>query len=250
MTTMVYLIVMSLLAGILTGIVGMASLTLYPVLLSVGISPISANATITVAQIAGGIGTVTSSRHELRGHWRQAGLIAAINTAGGILGAVILIHSSNASFQAVVPLFILLAGVMILWPTRQPVQAANATTQRPWLGWLGIWLVGIYTGYFGAGAGLLMIAVLSKIVHERYATFNAMRNFSSLCNNIAATLIFIATLPIAWRVIVPLIIGLFVGGYLGPMIVRIIPANIIKKAVGVFAIVLAAYLAYQNWGTR
>lgn len=76
MLSMIYLILMSLFAGILTGIVGMASLTLYPVLLSIGIPPITANATITVAQVGAGLSTVLSSLRELHHHWKQALRIA------------------------------------------------------------------------------------------------------------------------------------------------------------------------------
>lgn len=245
MLTLLFLILMSIIAGILTGIVGMASLTLYPVLLAVGVPPITANATITIAQVGGGVGTVLSSFKELRHHWRQAFQVALLNTLGGVLGAIILVHSSNAGFQKVVPIFILLAGVLILVP-----KSKREITKNHWfnvLGWLGVFLVGIYSGYFGAAAGLLMIAVLSKIINEEYAIYNAMRNFATFCNNVVAASIFAWRLTIDWQVIVPLLVGLFVGGYLGPIIVRYVPSRYIKTAVGIFALLLAVYLGYQAY---
>lgn len=246
MASIVYLILMSLVAGILTGIVGMASLTLYPVLLSVGVMPITANATITVAQVGAGLGTVSASLKELRHHWKQAGQIALLDTIGGVFGALILIHSSNAGFQKLVPIFILLAGILILIPKRQAGQAAeNKWTTR--FSWLGVFLVGIYTGYFGAAAGLLMIAVLSKLVDENYAIYNAMRNFASFCNNVVAAGMFIVRLPIDWAVIIPLLLGLSVGGYIGPIIVRYIPSKVIELAVGIFALGLSVVLGYQAY---
>ncbi len=173
--------------------------------------PITANATITIAQVGGGVGTVLSSLKELRHHWRQAFQVALLNTLGGVLGAIILVHSSNAGFQKVVPIFILLAGVLILVP-----KSKREITKNHWfnvLGWLGVFLVGIYSGYFGgAAAGLLMIAVLSKIINEEYAIYNAMRNFATFCNNVVAASIFAWRLTIDWQVIVPLLVGLFVGG--------------------------------------
>lgn len=247
MGTLIFLIMMSLIAGILTGIVGMASLTLYPVLLSVGIAPITANATITVAQVGGGLGTVLSSLPELKHHWRLALKIALLNTAGGVLGALILIHSSNAGFQKVVPIFILLAGILILTP--RPI-AKSTTENNPWwnrLRWMAVFLVGIYSGYFGAAAGLLMIAVLSQLVHEDYAIYNSMRNFATFTNNVVSASLFAWQLTIAWQVIIPLLIGLFVGGYLGPVIVRYIPSQYIKTIVGIFALGLAAVLGYQAY---
>lgn len=246
MLSIIYLVLMSLLAGILTGIVGMASLTLYPVMLSVGVAPITANATITVAQVGAGFGTVLASLRELHGHWKQAIQIACLNTIGGVFGALILIHSSNAGFKKLVPLFIFLAGIMILTPARKPGHQLNPRVVT-WLSWLGLFLVGIYTGYFGAASGLLMIAVLSKIVKENYAIYNSMRNFASFCNNIVAATLFISMIRIDWAVIIPLLIRLFTGGYIGPIIVRFIPSKAIKTAVGIFAIGLAIVLGYQAY---
>lgn len=245
--SLIYLIVMSIIAGILTGIIGMASLTLYPVLISVGVLPITANATITVSQVASGIGTVLSSLKELRGHWKQAIQIAIITTTGGVLGALILIHSSNSGFKKCVPFFILLAGIMILLPKKNYKNTKKKSEWIKIISWLSLFLVGIYNGYFGAGAGLLMIAVLSIIVNQKYTIYNAMRNFASFVSNTVTATMFIFMLPIDWKVIIPLIIGLFIGGYIGPIIVRYIPSKIINLAVGIFAIILSVVLGYQAY---
>ncbi|GEN94750.1 sulfite exporter TauE/SafE family protein [Pediococcus ethanolidurans] len=246
MSTVLFLILMSLIAGVLTGIVGMASLTLYPVLLSVGIQPITANATITVAQVGARLGTVISSLKELHGHWKQALQIAILNTIGGVFGALILIHSSNTGFKKMVPLFILLAGIMILYPQKANTTNLNNRFNQI-MSWLSLFLVGVYNGYFGAASGLLMIAVLSKIVKENYAIYNAMRNLASFCNNVVAAGLFIFRLSIDWAVIILLLLGLFIGGLIGPIIVRYIPSTYIKTAVGGFAIILAFILGYEAY---
>ena len=204
--TILFLLGMSLLAGILNGIVGMAALTLYPVLLSVGVAPITANATNTIGLLFSGSSAVAASRHELKGHWHQALVITLLNT-------------SNSS-------------------TRQHLR---------WFGYVLVMLVGIYVGYFGAGAGLLMVAVLSRLVEGPYATYNAMRNLASLVNNLVTSIMFIFSMPIAWGVLIPVCIGLFAGGFLGPVIVRLIPSRIIKTAVGIFALGLAVFLFYQAY---
>lgn len=247
MASMLYLLLMSLIAGVLNGIVGMAALTLYPVLLSIGIAPVSANATITISQMGSGIGTLLSSFKELKHHWKQAILIALINTSAGILGALLLIHSSDADFKKVVPLFILLAAIMILLPKKQ----REGLTKSPWvkaMGWISIFLVGLYIGYFGAGSGLLMIAVLSRALNEKYATYNAIRNFATFLNNGVAGILFAFTMPVHWVVIPILLVGLFAGGFLGPIVVRHVPQNKIERYVGIFALVLSTVLAWQAWG--
>ncbi|WP_267201794.1 sulfite exporter TauE/SafE family protein [Limosilactobacillus kribbianus] len=242
MLSTAYLLVMSLIAGILTGIIGMASLTLYPVLLSVGVLPVSANATITIATV--GAGTTISSLKELKHHWGSAVLVAILSTCGSVCGALILTRSSNAGFQKIVPVFILLAGVLLLWPASK--QGRQQSLRFAWfLDWAGVILIGLYNGYFGAASGLLMIAVLSKAIGGEYTTYNAVRNFASLVNNICSAVIFICTIRIQWSIIGFLLFGLLVGGYLGPIIVRYIPSTMIKKTVGVIAILLAMVLAWQ-----
>lgn len=241
--TILFLLGMSLLAGILNGIVGMAALTLYPVLLSVGVAPITANATNTIGLLFSGSSAVAASRHELKDHWHQALVITLLNTIGGVFGALILIHSSNAGFKFI----IFLAGVLILMPPK-PASSNSSTRQHlRWLGYVLVMLVGIYVGYFGAGAGLLMVAVLSRLVEGPYATYNAMRNLASLVNNLVTSIMFIFSMPIAWGVLIPVCIGLFAGGFLGPVIVRLIPSRIIKTAVGIFALGLAVFLFYQAY---
>ncbi len=191
-------------------------------------------------------GNRDSSLRELHGHWKQAFQIAILNTLGGVLGALILIHSTNSGFKKLVPVFIMFAGILILTPKRHGKSAFDSRIITV-VSWVSTFLVGIYTGYFGAASGLLMIAVLSKIVHENYAIYNSMRNFASFMNNIVAATMFIFTIPIDWAVIIPLLLGLFTGGYIGPIIVRYIPSKVNKTAVGIFAVVLAIILGYQAY---
>lgn len=242
---MLYLLIMSLLAGILTGIVGMASLILYPVLLTAGLPPISANVTITVAQVVGKLGAMLSSLRELSHYRHQALMVAIWNTIGGLLGAELLIHSSNAAFKKIVPIFILAAGILILSPAKEHQQSARRGTR--WLEWTSLFLIGVYSGYFGAASGLLIIAILTRIIPGNYAEINALRIFSEFCSNTIAAGLFIVRLKITWSILLPLIVGIFIGGLLGPIIARIVPSKIIKKIVGVFAIGLAFFLAWKDW---
>lgn len=244
MLSMAFLVLMSLLAGILTGIIGMASLTLYPVLVSIGVPAISANATITVATVGAGIGTTMASLRELHHHWKAAFTAAILCTSGSVIGALIL----NASFKKVVPLFIFAAGIMLLWPSKS---SSNSGLRKGLiatiLGWIGVALIGIYNGYFGAASGLLMIAVLSKVVGGKYVTYNSIRNFSSFCSNVVSAIMFSFMLKIQWNLIIPLLIGLFIGGYIGPVIARHIPEKLIKTSVGIFALILAGILTWQAY---
>ncbi|MBW1606349.1 sulfite exporter TauE/SafE family protein [Lactobacillus sp. Sy-1] len=238
-STVIILIIGGLIAGILNGIVGMAVLTLYPILLSIGVSPIMANVTATISIIFSGCTSVLSSAKEIKSYRSQTIIITVLSVIGCVAGTFVLINSSNAQFKAVVPFIIMLAGIMMLVPKKK-----QPTENRFMRGiqYLFLPMIGLYNGYFGAGSGILETAVLSRIVHQPYYVYNAIRNVLSLASNIISAVIFTLLLPVDWIVIIPLAIGLVVGGYLGPIIVKVIPTKIMEICVGTFAIGLACYL--------
>ncbi|GLB47533.1 UPF0721 transmembrane protein [Philodulcilactobacillus myokoensis] len=238
-TTILILIIGGLFAGILNGIVGMAVLTIYPILLAIGVPPIMANITATISVIFSGFTSVASSVSEIKSYKKQTFIITILSVIGCLIGTILLIKSNNGQFKKVVPFIILFAGIMILLPKSKGKHGNEFVTSFQYS---LLPLVGIYSGYFGAGAGILIVSILSRIVHKPYPVYNAMRNVSSLVCNIVSSIIFIIFMPVDWHVIIPLAIGLVVGGYLGPIIVRYIPTKIMEIAVGIFAILLAGYL--------
>ena len=236
--TTLILITGGLVAGILNGIVGMAVLTLYPILLATGISPIMANVTATISIIFSGCSAVYSSRREIKPVKKETALITLLTTIGCIGGTLILVNSSNGQFKKVVPFIILLAGIMMMIPKKQ-----NKTSRisKPFQV-IALILSGVYNGYFGAGSGIIVTALLSRITGQKYAVYNAMRNVLSLAGNLTSAIIFVFLMPIDWLAIIPLAIGLLVGGYLGPIVVRFIPTKIMEIGVSWFAIGMAIYL--------
>ncbi|QBP18201.1 sulfite exporter TauE/SafE family protein [Acetilactobacillus jinshanensis] len=240
-------------AGIISSSVGMASLATYPSLLYIGDMPaIAANVTNTSSMIFTGMGSGLSSIPELRGHVRQLLLTLVCTFIGSIGGTYLLLSEPSASFKKVVPFFILIAGIMILWP-KKPLNENSENHQRKvrvWeylIGGLAFLIAGIYMGYFGAGAGLILIAVLSHITDEPYPVYNAIRNVSSLSANVVAMTIYAIKATVYWVMVIPLGIGLFIGGYIGPKIVRVIPEKILKTVVGICALVLSVVLFYQTY---
>ncbi|UQS86159.1 sulfite exporter TauE/SafE family protein (plasmid) [Nicoliella spurrieriana] len=221
----------------------MASLISYPALISVGIPPVLANASNTVALICSGISSILASLKELRGHLKEVLPITAMTAVGGLIGSIFLLNSSNAAFSKIVPFLIFFAACSILIPKRQPRNGQKASSKNT-LFWeyLILGLVGIYVGYFGAGAGVIMIAVLSKISDSPYHVYNATRNAATLAANLIASIIFIFVAHVYWSAIIPLGIGLFIGGFIGPSIVRFIPTNVMRVGVGIFAFLLSFYL--------
>ncbi|TPR19582.1 sulfite exporter TauE/SafE family protein [Apilactobacillus timberlakei] len=240
-STIIFLIFIGIISGIINSIIGMASLISYPALISVGIPPVLANASNTVALISSGISSTLSSLKELRGHWKQVTPVILLNAIGGLIGSVLLLHSSNAAFSKIIPFLIFFAACSILIPKKQKLDQ-NKKSNGLFFEYLILGLVGIYVGYFGAGAGVIMIAVLSRISESPYNVYNATRNVATLASNLVASIIFILVANLYWKEIIILAIGLFIGGFIGPKIVRYIPTKIMKNGVGIFAIFLSIYL--------
>ncbi|TPR13238.1 sulfite exporter TauE/SafE family protein [Apilactobacillus timberlakei] len=240
-STIIFLIFIGIISGIINSIIGMASLISYPALISVGIPPVLANASNTVALISSGISSTLSSLKELRGHWKQVTPVILLNAIGGLIGSVLLLHSSNAAFSKIIPFLIFFAACSILIP-KKPKLEQNKKSNGLFFEYLILGLVGIYVGYFGAGAGVIMIAVLSRISESPYNVYNATRNVATLASNLVASIIFILVANLYWKEIIILAIGLFIGGFIGPKIVRYIPTKIMKNGVGIFAIFLSIYL--------
>ncbi|MEJ6400945.1 sulfite exporter TauE/SafE family protein [Nicoliella lavandulae] len=241
-SSIAFLIVIGIISGIINSIIGMASLISYPAMISVGIPPVLANASNTVALICSGVSSILASLKELRGHLKIVIPITALTAIGGLVGSLLLLHSSNAAFSKIVPFLIFFAACSILIPKKK--QDGQKTGSKSILFWeyLILGLVGIYVGYFGAGAGVIMIAVLSKISDSPYHVYNATRNAATLAANFIASIIFILVAHVYWSAIIPLGIGLFIGGFIGPSIVRFIPTKVMRTSVGIFAFGLSIYL--------
>ena len=160
----------------------MGSIFSYPVLLSLGVPPVSADVTNTAALIFTGVGASVSSTKELHGHGRTMWQTALISLVGGIVGSFILVKAPATSFQKVVPFLIMLAGILMLITSHRAkkVKSTQPVTLSPLMRGLRgicIFLVGLYIGYFGASAGVILLAVLGISNNLPFAVNNAMKNF-------------------------------------------------------------------------
>lgn len=251
-STFLFLIVAGFGAGLLASTAGMASLISYPALLSVGLPPVLANVTNTTALIFSGIGSTVSSLKELKGHWKKLSLYIALSLIGSIGGSFLLLIAPASTFKKVVPFFILAAGILLWASSRKKAtstdkmkEAHKTTSKRFWItliSWIGIVLVGAYTGYFGAAGGVIFLAILSVITDDRFVVVNAMKNVIAFAGNLIATIIFIFKTNIDWLLVIPLGLGLLIGGYTGPIIVRHANIHVLRALISLAAFGLAAYL--------
>ncbi|MEU4619653.1 sulfite exporter TauE/SafE family protein [Actinoplanes sp. NPDC023801] len=230
-------------SGLTGSMAGLASLVSYPTLLAVGLPPIAANVTNSVGLLASGAGSAAGSRLELRGQGRRILRQSLFALLGGTTGAILLLNTTSAVFERVVPLLIALAaGVLLLrdqlrgWYTKPKARFA-----QPPLG-AAIFLIGIYGGYFGAAAGVLMLAVMSMSVVEPLAVTNAVKSVVLAASNGAAAVLYAVIAPVHWTAAALLGLGCLIGSWIGPSLVRRTPERPLRIVIAVAALGLAAYL--------
>ena len=226
--------------GLAGSVAGLASLVSYPALLAVGVPAISANVSNTVALVASSVGSVTGSVPELRGQRARARRLAAVAITGGATGSALLLLTPRSTFERLVPFLIAAGAVAVLLPVRKLHPVDTPPTMALLAAVFGI---GIYGGYFGAGAGVIMLAALMMATGETLARSNAMKNLLlGLANGVAACA-FVVFGPVRWLAVLPLAAGFFIGGRLGPVVVRRVPATPIRVFISMCGIGLAVHLA-------
>lgn len=237
-----YLLAAGIVAGLLSTIAGMASLVSYPVLLSMGLSPVAANVTNTASQIFTGIGSTLSSAPELNSAKHATGVVTAWALSGSVLGCILLLAAPAESFAKAVPFLIAFAGCLMLYSLFAKAKPVKVTKPHPLLKGLAVFIVGIYIGYFGASAGVIMLAILILTEHLPFATTNAIKNFVSFSANFLAMCIYAFTAAIHWDLVIKMGIGFLIGGWLGPKIVRHVPIRPLRIVIAVAAFGLSGYL--------
>jgi uncharacterized membrane protein YfcA len=236
-----------LLAGIAAGLVGsvsgLASVISYPALLAIGLPPVTANVTNTIALVFSGIGSTLSSQPELRGQLGRLKVLSSIAVAGGITGGVLLLVTPASTFERVVPWLIGIASLCVLIP-RPKAHPELGTSDRGWV-MLGVLLISCYAGYFGAAAGVLLLALLLATTAETLAQSNAVKNAVLFCANGVAALYFAFFGDVRWLAAAPLGLGFLVGGLLGPPVVRRLPAGPLRLVIATAGVAIAIRLALQ-----
>jgi uncharacterized membrane protein YfcA len=236
-------------AGLSASVAGLASLVSYPALLAVGLTPISANVTNTVALVFNGLGYVSASGPELEGQWRHLRWSAIAGLLGGLCGAGLLLETPSDSFKRIVPWLIGLASILVLTgPRLVPADRSDRDQLHiPTGTGFAAFFIAIYGGYFGAAAGVAMIVLLQATVAAPFPRLNAIKNLVLTLSNLVAAIVFIVASSVQWQSCIPLAAGLFLGGRMGPAVVRALPAAAIRVAICVLGLGLAVWLGIEAY---
>jgi uncharacterized membrane protein YfcA len=234
-------------AGVIAGAVGSAggitSLISYPALLAIGIPPLPANVTQAVAFVTCLPGSALGSRPELRGQGPWLRRWAVLTALGGAAGVALLLCTPGHIFARIVPFLLALASmVLLLQPRLSLWQRSRLGGGTRFLLPCGLFAVSVYGGYFGAGSGVMVLALLLVTVDQGWARANALKNVILGVADVVAAIGFAVFGPVRWAAAVPLALGLFAGSRFGPSLTRRIPGGALRVAAAMAGLGLAIEL--------
>jgi len=234
-------------AGVAAGIAGtaggIASLVSYPALLAAGLAPLPANVANIVALVPYLPGSALASRPELEGRgpwlWRW-GLLAAV---GGATGAALLLTTPPGVFARVVPFLVVAAVVgLLLQPWLRRLHERSRASAVRLVFPIAILLVQVYSGYFGAGSGVMTLTLLLIAVEPHIVRANALKNVLTGAATVASAMVLVSFADVRWAYVIPLGSGILFGSLLGPVVARRIPAGVLRWFVALVGLGLAIKL--------
>lgn len=242
-----------LVGGTVNAIAGGATFFTFPAMLAVGLPPVIANASNTVALWPASCAAALAERRELWATRATALPLILIGLAGGLIGALLLLVTSNDTFRVLVPFLLLLAtatfagsGRLLAWlrSRRAAGGAAGPRLRHPAILAL-IGFCAIYGGYFGAGIGIMMMAGLTVAGIEQLHLANALKNLLAATINGVAVLVFVLSGIVAWPATLVMLAGAVAGGFLGARLARRIPAPALRAVVVTVGTLLTAWYFWQ-----
>jgi uncharacterized membrane protein YfcA len=242
------LFVAAVLGGALNSVAGGGSFFTVPMLIFTGMPSITANVTSTVALWPGSAASVAAYRNELRAQRRLVPLLGGISLVGGVLGAILLLYTSQATFDNLFPYLLLIATLLFAFSPqitgvlRARFGASTDVSQRSPVGIALLqFVIAIYGGYFGGGIGILMLAALALMGLQNIHEMNGLKTLLATFINGVAVLTFVLANAVAWPQAVLMVVGAIVGGYGGAAYARRLDPRVVRTFVIVVSVALTAY---------
>jgi hypothetical protein len=233
-------------AGTINTVVGSGTLITFPLLLAFGYAPVTANVSNTIGLVPGSVAGAVGYRRELAGQRRRGVPLAVASAIGGTIGAVLLLTLPASAFKAIVPVFIAIALLLIVFQSRLTplIERRRGGDGDAGVGvgaQLGVFSSGVYGGYFGAAQGILLLAIMGLTIDDELQRINAVKVVLAGLVNLIAGIVFVLAAPhVAWDVCGLIAGGSVLGGWLGARFGRRLPPAALRAlivVVGVAAIV-------------
>lgn len=243
----------ALAGGAVNALAGGGTLLTFPALLGVGVPALAANVTNTVALSPGYISGAYTQRDDLRGQRRRAAAVALPALVGGIAGSLLLLGTGEKLFSQLVPWLILVAAVLIgadpwlkRWAKNRIATHAEASGGHLAVTGAAAFVGAVYGGFFGAGLGIILLALFSVVVRENLIRINALKQLTSSVANLAAAAFLVFSGYVEWQVVPVMAVGAIVGAAAASKWVRGVDPQVLRAAVVVISVCVAvAYFIKQ-----
>jgi uncharacterized protein len=235
--------------GAINALAGGGTLITFPVLTAVGIPPVAASITNTVALSPGYFGATLAQLNDIRGQGQRLKLLLPAGAIGGIVGGLLLLNTTDKVFRELVPYLILMAAILLAlqdriraWLLRRLAQSGRSGLHEAWA-IPPIFLASIYGGYFGAGLSVIVLAVLGLVLEDTLTRLNGLKQAIAFSVNITAAIFFIFSGQVVWLAAIVMAIGALTGGALGGRLAgRVKPSSLRRIVVIIGLIVGVIYL--------
>jgi uncharacterized membrane protein YfcA len=226
----------SILGGAVNALAGGGTFLVFPALILAGIAPITANATGSFLLWPAGLASAWVYRKDIPQDPRLLTIMSVVSGIGAIAGSFVLLRTSNATFAGLVPWLLLFATLNFTFAKTLRSLASRASHRASMVLLLGGQLViSFYGGYFGAGMGVLMLALYLSATSRDVHVANGLRLVCATVINAAAIVIFAVRGAIDWQVGLPMMVAALVGGYFGAVLVRRLNAEAARRGVMIYA---------------
>jgi len=225
-----------MLGGALNSVAGGGSFIGLPALLYAGIPPVAANATTTLALWPGAVSSAVAYRRDIRASLKTLLVLGAVSLIGGLLGALLLVRTSDTSFMRLLPWLMLVAAAAFTFGNRLTPRASSGAPQHvvaPWAVLLQL-VISVYGGYFGGGIGIMMLATLAMAGMTDIHEMNGLKSTLGATINGIALAEFVYNGSVYWKPGLVMVAGGIVGGYAGASLAR----RIDRRYVRVFVILV------------
>lgn len=239
-----FLLIAGISAGLGGSIAGIGSIYSYPALLIIGLNPLDANVTNSVSLTFVSIGAVIGSKPEWLPKKKLLMKMAPATFIGGICGALLLLNTPVTSLRIIIPYLLIFSSLAVLYPRKS--SSSEVTRSKFVIVTIIAGVIGIYSGYFGAGSGSMTIVILMQLLSLEIKVAQAMKNLLIGVANGVAAFAFIFSGHVHWLVAIPLAIGCYIGGRTGPFIVRRMNQKHLKIITSISGLVLATWLLIRQ----
>jgi uncharacterized membrane protein YfcA len=241
------LFVAAAVGGAINSVAGGGSFVAFPALLFAGVPAVPANATNTIALWPGSLASAVAYRRELRDVRRTLFPLGVASLAGGLVGSLLLLRTSNHTFVLLIPWLLLFATVLFSFGGTVTGRLRAGARASLGVAIAAQLLIGVYGGYFGGGIGIMMLAVLSLLGMTDIHRMNSLKAVLGTLANGVAVVTFVVAGAVAWAPGAVMIVGGVVGGYAGAAMARRVEPGLVRKLVLVVAWSMTGYFFLRTY---